>query len=187
MDDSSWPPKYWKLLLELDGGVKLAFCDSRRFARVGHMIGWCTRAWGWRSRHWEPSVQVGGADITRFCVVPYPLQAPPQHHPCPRVLNTICCAPPHPPPPCAQVQFLRDPEGQPPLNKLGWDPLLSMPTLAEFKGERGGQWPWRGQKAHESARVLEHSARCTAGVGTAVCRGMHGMFCLPALAAVSAL
>mmetsp|Transcript_18372 Transcript_18372/g.39500 ORF Transcript_18372/g.39500 Transcript_18372/m.39500 type:complete len:570 (-) Transcript_18372:261-1970(-) len=30
----TWPPKYWKLDLELDDGTRLAFTDPRRFARV---------------------------------------------------------------------------------------------------------------------------------------------------------
>ncbi|DBA81023.1 TPA: hypothetical protein ACH3X2_007229 [Trebouxia sp. C0005] len=34
VDGSDWPPKYWKVLLELDGDVSLAFSDARRFARV---------------------------------------------------------------------------------------------------------------------------------------------------------
>ncbi|KAL0027583.1 hypothetical protein WJX77_012433 [Trebouxia sp. C0004] len=34
VDGSDWPPKYWKVLLELEGNVSLAFSDARRFARV---------------------------------------------------------------------------------------------------------------------------------------------------------
>ena len=34
VDGSDWPPKYWKVVLELDGDVSLAFSDARRFARV---------------------------------------------------------------------------------------------------------------------------------------------------------
>jgi len=34
VDGSDWPPKYWKVLLELEGDVSLAFSDARRFARV---------------------------------------------------------------------------------------------------------------------------------------------------------
>ena len=34
VDGSDWPPKYWKLLLDLEGDVSMAFSDSRRFARV---------------------------------------------------------------------------------------------------------------------------------------------------------
>lgn len=34
VDGSDWPPKYWKLLLDLEGDVCMAFTDSRRFARV---------------------------------------------------------------------------------------------------------------------------------------------------------
>lgn len=33
-DPSDWPPKYWKLLLDFEGGISMAFSDSRRFARV---------------------------------------------------------------------------------------------------------------------------------------------------------
>lgn len=29
-----WPPKYWKIILEFQGGLKLAFCDPRRFGRI---------------------------------------------------------------------------------------------------------------------------------------------------------
>ena len=34
VDGSDWPPKYWKLLLDLEEHVSIAFSDSRRFARV---------------------------------------------------------------------------------------------------------------------------------------------------------
>ena len=34
VDGSDWPPKYWKVLLDLEGDVSMAFSDSRRFARV---------------------------------------------------------------------------------------------------------------------------------------------------------
>ena len=34
VDNSDWPPKYWKVLLDLEGDVSVAFSDSRRFARV---------------------------------------------------------------------------------------------------------------------------------------------------------
>ncbi|KAL3161192.1 hypothetical protein ABBQ38_009559 [Trebouxia sp. C0009 RCD-2024] len=34
VDNSDWPPKYWKVLLDLEGDVSIAFSDSRRFARV---------------------------------------------------------------------------------------------------------------------------------------------------------
>lgn len=34
VDDTDWPPKHWKLLLDLEGDVSIAFSDSRRFARV---------------------------------------------------------------------------------------------------------------------------------------------------------
>ncbi|KAL4420824.1 hypothetical protein ABPG75_010480 [Micractinium tetrahymenae] len=34
IDDSAWPPKYCKVELEFDDGTQLAFCDSRRFAKV---------------------------------------------------------------------------------------------------------------------------------------------------------
>ncbi|CAL5219550.1 g1404 [Coccomyxa viridis] len=29
-----WPPKYWKLILEFEGGLKLAYCDARRFGKI---------------------------------------------------------------------------------------------------------------------------------------------------------
>ncbi|KAK9816949.1 hypothetical protein WJX72_007331 [[Myrmecia] bisecta] len=63
VDESQWPPRFWKVQLEFDSGVKLAFCDARRFARVR-------------------------------------LQA--------------------------------DPLNNEPLNKLGFDPLLSMPSLEDL-------------------------------------------------------
>eukprot|EP00887_Chlorella_sp_A99_P004355 scaffold15.g4355.t1 len=34
IDDSTWPPRFWKFHLLLEGSLRLAFCDSRRFARV---------------------------------------------------------------------------------------------------------------------------------------------------------
>ena len=34
VDGSDWPPKYWKVLLDLEGSVSMAFSDARRFARV---------------------------------------------------------------------------------------------------------------------------------------------------------
>lgn len=34
VDGSDWPPKYWKVLLDLEGNVSIAFSDARRFARV---------------------------------------------------------------------------------------------------------------------------------------------------------
>ena len=34
VNGSDWPPKYWKVLLNLEGDVSMAFSDSRRFARV---------------------------------------------------------------------------------------------------------------------------------------------------------
>ncbi|KAL0050154.1 hypothetical protein WJX82_005296 [Trebouxia sp. C0006] len=34
VDGSDWPPKYWKVVLELEEDVSLAFSDARRFARV---------------------------------------------------------------------------------------------------------------------------------------------------------
>ena len=33
-DNKQWPPRFVKLRLVFDGGTELAFCDSRRFARV---------------------------------------------------------------------------------------------------------------------------------------------------------
>ena len=33
-EDEEWPPRFTKLRLWFEGGVELAFCDSRRFARV---------------------------------------------------------------------------------------------------------------------------------------------------------
>ncbi|KAK9826769.1 hypothetical protein WJX81_007673 [Elliptochloris bilobata] len=32
--NDEWPPKYWKITLEMEGGVHAAFCDPRRFGRV---------------------------------------------------------------------------------------------------------------------------------------------------------
>ena len=34
VDGSDWPPKFWKLQLNLEGDVSMAFSDTRRFARV---------------------------------------------------------------------------------------------------------------------------------------------------------
>lgn len=34
VDESEWPPKYWKLALKLEGDVSIAFSDPRRFARI---------------------------------------------------------------------------------------------------------------------------------------------------------
>lgn len=34
VDGSDWPPKFWKLQLNLEGDVSMAFSDPRRFARV---------------------------------------------------------------------------------------------------------------------------------------------------------
>lgn len=34
VDDEAWPPKYWKVHMDLEGDVQLAFSDARRFARV---------------------------------------------------------------------------------------------------------------------------------------------------------
>ena len=34
IDDASWPPRFCKLVLRFDDGTQLAFCDSRRFAKV---------------------------------------------------------------------------------------------------------------------------------------------------------
>lgn len=62
-EDDAWPPKFFKIILEFDGGVKMAFCDARRFGRVK-------------------------------------LQA--------------------------------DPEQHDPVSKLGFDPVLSMPSLEDF-------------------------------------------------------
>ncbi len=39
MDGSDWPPKYWKVVLELEEDVSLAFSDARRFARVRLQVG----------------------------------------------------------------------------------------------------------------------------------------------------
>jgi hypothetical protein len=43
IDDSSWPPRFCKLELHFEDGTQLAFCDSRRFAKVrkgGNEEGW---------------------------------------------------------------------------------------------------------------------------------------------------
>ena len=63
VDGSDWPPKYWKVLLDLEGDVSIAFSDSRRFARV---------------------------------------------------------------------RLQDDPAGHEPVSLLGFDPVLSMPSLSEF-------------------------------------------------------
>jgi hypothetical protein len=34
LDDANWPPRFWKLLLKFNDGTQMAFCDSRRFAKV---------------------------------------------------------------------------------------------------------------------------------------------------------
>ena len=39
VDGSDWPPKYWKVVLELEDSVSLAFSDARRFARVRLQVG----------------------------------------------------------------------------------------------------------------------------------------------------
>lgn len=41
IDDSAWPPRFWKVELRLGDGTELAFCDSRRFARVRLLAGAC--------------------------------------------------------------------------------------------------------------------------------------------------
>jgi hypothetical protein len=38
-DDGAWPPRFCKVELHFDDGTKMAFCDSRRFARVPHHRG----------------------------------------------------------------------------------------------------------------------------------------------------
>ena len=43
IDESSWPPRFCKLELELGDGTRLAFCDSRRFARVRFLAGGLAR------------------------------------------------------------------------------------------------------------------------------------------------
>jgi formamidopyrimidine-DNA glycosylase len=61
LDESSWPPRFWKLVLDLEGGGSLAFCDSRRFARVRFLadpetapplseLGWDPLLPGWPER-----------------------------------------------------------------------------------------------------------------------------------------
>lgn len=70
IDDSSWPPRFCKLELHFEDGTQLAFCDSRRFAKV---------------------------------------------------------------------RFLEQPEQQPPISELGWDPLLDMPPLEDFAAQLARQ------------------------------------------------
>ncbi|KAK9795225.1 hypothetical protein WJX73_005822 [Symbiochloris irregularis] len=65
VDEEQWPPKFWKVQINLAGNVQLAFADGRRFARV-------------------------------------------------------------------RVQ--EDPAANPPISSLGFDPLLSMPPLKDFRG-----------------------------------------------------
>ncbi|KAL6768816.1 hypothetical protein ACKKBF_B16330 [Auxenochlorella protothecoides x Auxenochlorella symbiontica] len=37
VDAASWPPRFWKIHFQLDDGAEIAFCDSRRFARVQYV------------------------------------------------------------------------------------------------------------------------------------------------------
>ncbi len=39
MDEVNWPPRFCKIELRLDDSTQLAFCDSRRFARVRFIAG----------------------------------------------------------------------------------------------------------------------------------------------------
>ncbi|GAB4820296.1 hypothetical protein N2152v2_007342 [Parachlorella kessleri] len=88
VDEVNWPPRFCKVELRLSDGTQLAFCDSRRFARV---------------------------------------------------------------------RLLADPEGQPPLSELGWDPLLRWPAVEEFAAKLATQ------KRAVKAVLLDQAI--TAGVG----------------------
>jgi hypothetical protein len=44
VDASSWPPKYCKLELAFGDGTRMAFCDSRRFARVSRTAAFAASA-----------------------------------------------------------------------------------------------------------------------------------------------
>ena len=35
VDESEWPPRYWKLALTLEGDVSIAFADPRRSDHIG--------------------------------------------------------------------------------------------------------------------------------------------------------
>jgi hypothetical protein len=39
LDEVNWPPRFCKLQLRLEDGTQLAFCDSRRFAKVRFLAG----------------------------------------------------------------------------------------------------------------------------------------------------
>ena len=34
VDSESWPPRFWKLTMELEGGLHVAFTDARRFGKI---------------------------------------------------------------------------------------------------------------------------------------------------------
>lgn len=34
VDATSWPPRFWKLTMELEGGMHVAFTDARRFGKI---------------------------------------------------------------------------------------------------------------------------------------------------------
>ena len=58
LDESSWPPRHAKLELEFGDGTRLAFCDSRRFARVRVRVLLCLMGeWG---RGWAGGWVGGG-------------------------------------------------------------------------------------------------------------------------------
>lgn len=126
------PCRYCKLELEFEDGTQLAFCDPRRFAKVGggapRVGAPAGRSSGSASRlaHcWEPQSWAALAALLHLqtaCCLPGEEQRwPTTHHAVPPCCAMLCHAvaptlSPHP----LQVRFLDAPEARPPISELGW-------------------------------------------------------------------
>lgn len=114
----SMPLLHPKPLLPTCCPLQLAFCDSRRFAKVAAAC--CLQL--------LPGQSAGTAIVTwrGTCSGRLACTWRGQFAPCTsaEIIPSRSCSP--------QVRFLENPEGCPPISQLGWDPLLNMPSLDEF-------------------------------------------------------
>lgn len=152
MDAASWPPRFWKIHFQLDDGAEIAFCDSRRFARVrfgdcglkegfgawgglAHMMKvW--QSWGAlsgrgrRAKQWRyPSQRAMSSCVPSADLI----QSPARHAPgAPPIHRQHANVPVHPFLNLRQVQYVADPLALPSIAALGWDPLTGMPGVGEL-------------------------------------------------------